>query len=75
VAVKPGTSTVYIAGRVSSGVDAALWKSTSLGASWENLASSAYKGAALFPLALAATSDGYVYVATRGMGVVVVSGA
>jgi hypothetical protein len=74
VTVKPGTSTVFIAGRVSSGVDAALWRSTTLGVSWENLATTSYKGAAMFPLAVAATSDGYVYVATRGMGVIVVSG-
>jgi len=80
--VNPGPVTVrsdgkvFVAGRIAPGVDAELWSATSPFATWTPLATPDYRGAAVLPLTVAATSsaDQRVYVGTAGNGVVVISG-
>ena len=80
--VNPGPVTVrsdgkvFIAGRIAPGVDAELWSASSPFATWTRLATPEYRGAAVLPLSVAATSstDQHVYVGTAGNGVVVLSG-
>jgi hypothetical protein len=75
IAIKPGTSGLFVATRSSStSTDVTLLRTTNGGTSWTDLSTAFYKGSAVFPKQLAMAGDGTAYVTTQGDGVIVITG-